>query len=43
LLSPQLFESDAEVLGIRTDLRLREVAVEHRAYLAWHRESWFRG
>lgn len=43
MLSPKLCDSDSEVLGLRSELKLRKVTVEHRAYLAWHREEWFKG
>ncbi|WP_080482105.1 HNH endonuclease [Pseudomonas syringae] len=42
MLSPELCDSDAEMLGLWPDLRLRKVAVEHWAYLEWHRGKWFK-
>ncbi|MEE5137992.1 HNH endonuclease [Pseudomonas alliivorans] len=43
MLSTDLSLVDAALLGLREDMRLRAVAVEHWTYLQWHRDNWFKG
>lgn len=42
LISKQLPPNDAEVLGIRPNMRLRRVEAGHRGYLEYHRANIFR-
>lgn len=42
LVSRDLDTSSACVLGINPHLRLRQIAVRHSTYLAWHRDHLFR-